>query len=312
MIKVIQVLGPTGVGKSEVAMKLAEEFDGEIISADSMQVYAGFDIGTSKLKKKDMRNIPHHLIDILSDCSQYNAARFLEMAYEITGQIFRRGKIPLVCGGTALYLSTMIRGIFPEKKGKRISRKTLEDMAESKGWPYLWKRLQRIDPEYAGKITPNDRVRIIRALDIYYNQGDTPSNIFRKTRTPFNRHEFIRIGLVLERQKLYKKINDRVERMFRSGFVDEVVELRKKYPPGCPPFQSLGYKEISLYLDGHFDRETAVALIQQHTRNFAKRQLSWFRRESDIQWFNPDDFEAISGFVGPRVSKEVSFEDMNK
>lgn len=302
MKKVIQVLGPTGVGKSEVAVQLAEKIDGEIISADSMQVYSGFDIGTSKMKPAEMRTIPHHLIDIISDCSQYNAARFLDMSYKIAEQIYGRKKIPLVCGGTALYLRTMIKGIFPEKKEKKVSRQALEDLASSKGWPFLWERLNRIDPAYSSKIGPHDRVRIIRALDIYYNQGVPPSDIFKNTRTPFNRHEFIRIGLIMERKKLYERIDRRVEGMFREGFVKEMIELRNKYPPDCPPFQSLGYKELSLYLDGDIDLNTAVDLIKQHTRNFAKRQLSWFRQEDDIHWFKPDDISPILNFLVSRIS----------
>ena len=301
MKKVIQVLGPTGIGKSEIGIRLAKKIRGEIISADSMQVYVGFNIGTSKLKREEMGNVPHHLIDILSDCSQYNTALFLSMSYEISEQIYGRKKIPLVCGGTALYLRTMIRGIFPEKKEKKISRKTLENLASSKGWLYLWERLNRIDPEYACKINPRDRVRIIRALDIFYNQGVPPSEIFKKTQTPFNHHQFIRIGLTMDRQELYRKIDRRVDGMFQAGFVDEVVELRKKYPPDCPPFQSLGYKELGLYLDGHIDLKTAIGLIKQHTRNFAKRQMSWFRQESDIHWFDQGDFNGISNCVIPQV-----------
>lgn len=304
MKKVIQILGPTGVGKSRVAVRLAREIGCEIISADSMQVYVGFDIGTSKLKRTEMENIPHHLIDIMPDCSQYHAALFLDMSYEISEQIYGRNRFPLICGGTALYLKTMIRGIFPEAKEKKVSRKALEDMAVAKGWPHLWERLIRIDPDYGRKISPRDRVRIIRALDIYYNQGVAPSEMFRKTRTPFNHHEFIRIGLILERQLLYEKINRRVEGMFQEGFVEEVIELKKKYPPDCPPFQSLGYRELGLYLDGKIDLNTAKVLIQQHTRNFAKRQMSWFRQETDIHWFDPGNFSAILDFVRSRLGQE--------
>jgi tRNA dimethylallyltransferase len=304
MKKVVQILGPTGVGKSEITVKLAEKIDGEIISADSMQVYSDFNIGTSKLNKEEMKDIPHHLIGILSDCSQYNAARFLGMSFAIAEKIVKNGKIPLVCGGTALYLKTMIRGIFPEVKEKKVNRKDLDSLADSRGSAYLWKKLDLVDPEYAKKINSNDRIRIIRALDIYYNQGLPPSVIFKKTVTPFKGYEFIRVGLILNRDKLYKIINDRVDRMFKNGLVDEVIGLRKKYPQDCPPFHSLGYKEISQYLDGMLDWEKVHESIKQHTRNFAKRQLSWFRQEKDIHWFNPDDFGKILDFLEKKLSRQ--------
>ncbi|MCK4835907.1 MAG: tRNA (adenosine(37)-N6)-dimethylallyltransferase MiaA [Candidatus Aminicenantes bacterium] len=297
MKKIIQVLGPTGVGKSEVAILLAKKIGGEIISADSMQVYKDFDIGTAKLSKQDMKNIPHHLIDILSDCSQYNAARFSEMSFEIAIQIKKRGHIPIVCGGTALYLKIMISGVFPELKKKRIPRTHLNNLGESRGGEFLWKQLNEVDPEYAKKISVNDRLRLVRALDIYYNQGLPPSEIFKKTVSLFKQFQFIRVGLNMERDKLYEKINHRVDHMMGSGFIEEVKKLRKKYPLDCPPFSSLGYKEISQLLDGVINSTEALRLIRQHTRNFAKRQLSWFRREKDIIWFHPDNVEQIILFV---------------
>jgi tRNA dimethylallyltransferase len=290
---IIQVLGPTGVGKSQVAVELAREIKGEIISADSMQVYRGFNIGTAKLSPKEMKNIPHHLIDILNDCSQYNAARFLKMSFDLTTGIVKRNHVPIVCGGTALYLKMMIQGIFPEIKKRRISRTRLKQLGESRGNEFLWQKLAEVDPGYARKIAVNDRIRLVRALDIYYNQGLPPSEIFKKTVTPFGGFLFVRIGLNLERDRLYDKINHRVDNMFKSGFIEEVKQLRQKYPPDCPPFSSLGYKEINRFLDGEIDETEARHLIQQRTRNFAKRQLTWFRKEKDILWFHPDDMDRM-------------------
>jgi len=302
MKSIIQVLGPTGVGKSLLALNLAQEIKGEIISADSMQVYKDFDIGTAKLDRIQQKNIPHYLIDILSDCSQYNTARFLNMSFEISEDIIRRGFIPVVCGGTALYLRTMIRGIFPEQNRKKRSRETLNRQAKRKGLSSLWEKLKRIDPEYAAKIGPNDRIRIIRGLEIYCNQGETPTEMFKKNRTPFKDYLFIRIGLTLERDELYQRINQRVDRMLESGLIREVQMLKEKYPSSCPPFGSLGYKEISMYLDGTIDLETATNLMKQHTRNFAKRQLSWFRQESDITWFDSSQYDQIVKWINCQLT----------
>jgi tRNA dimethylallyltransferase len=297
--KIIQVLGPTGVGKSKVAVRLAERIGGEIISADSMQVYKDFDIGTDKLAKADRKNIPHYLIDILSDCSQFNASQFLEKSFAVARDIIGRGGVPIVCGGTALYLKTMITGIFPENKQKRVSRETLNRIVDRFGSARLWNKLERVDPAYARKIGPNDRIRIVRAMEIYYNNNETPpSEVFRRTQTPFKDYEFIRVGLNMDRDKLYRSIENRVDEMIERGLVEEVKRLRKTYPPSCPPFKSVGYKEILMYLegDGPGFKET-VDLIKQHSRNFAKRQLSWFRQEEDIVWFEPGRYDEIEDFV---------------
>jgi tRNA dimethylallyltransferase len=298
MKKIIQVLGPTGVGKSKVAVILAERIDGEIISADSMQVYREFDIGTDKISPAYRRKIPHYLIDILGDCSQFNASVFLEKSFETAKDIIGRGKVPIVCGGTALYLKTMMKGIFPEGKHKRVSRQTLERIVERQGLLPLWSKLNQVDPGYARKIGNNDKIRIIRAMEIYYNNGVPPSILFAMTQTPFKDYEFIRVGLNIPRDRLYSVIEQRVDDMIRRGLVEEVKRLREKYPPGCPPFKSLGYKEILMYLDNEEKGlEEAVDLIKQRSRNFAKRQLSWFRQEKDIRWFEPDQLEEIEEFV---------------
>jgi tRNA dimethylallyltransferase len=296
--KIIQVLGPTGIGKSSVAVRLAQVVGGEIISADSMQVYKDFDIGTDKIKPADRKNIPHHLVDILSDCSQFNASMFLGKSFEISGDIVARGKVPVVCGGTALYLKTMIKGIFPENKKKRVSRETLDRVVDRQGLLCLWNKLNQVDPEYARKIGKNDRIRIVRAMEIFYNNGAPPSELFRQTQTPFKDYEFIRVGLNMDREKLYTRIEKRVDDMIDRGLLEEVVRLRETYGPGCPPFKSVGYKEILMYLDREdLSFKDAVDLIKQHSRNFAKRQLSWFRQEKDIEWFDPDRFADVEKYV---------------
>ncbi len=297
MKPIIQVLGPTGVGKSTVAVELAKKIRGEIISADSMQVYKEFDTGTAKIGKDERQGIPHYLIDIYSDCSQFNASIFLRESFIASEEIIRRGNIPIVCGGTALYLKCMIEGIFPESGEKRVSRDKLNRIADAHGLDYLWNRLNKVDPRYALKVGKNDKVRIVRALEIYYNNGAPPSEIFTQTQTPFHDYTFIRIGLNMGRAALYQEIEKRVDRMVEQGLLEEVARLREKYPPDCPPFKSVGYKEILMFLEEKICLEKAIELIKQHSRNFAKRQLSWFRQEKDIQWFHPRDFEQIEAFV---------------
>lgn len=298
---IIQILGPTGVGKSTVAIELAKKIGGEIISADSVQVYKDFNIGTAKTSRQEMQGIPHYLIDIYSDCTQFNASMFLEKSFEICEDIIRRGGVPIVCGGTALYLKSMIKGIFPENKEKRVSREQLNRIVDAKGLEYLWDRLNKVDPLYARKIGKKDRIRIVRAMEIYYNNGIPPSEIFEQTRTPFRDHTFIRIGLNMDRQDLYRRIEQRVDRMIQEDLLEEVETLREKYPPHCPPFKSVGYKEMIMYLEDEICFEDAVELIKQHSRNFAKRQLSWFRQENDIHWFHPLDFDEIDSFVKEKL-----------
>lgn len=303
MKPVIQILGPTGVGKSRVAMAVAREFNAEIISADSVQVYRGFDIGTDKVSPQCRQEIPHHLIDIIDDCAQFNASKFLDLAFAAAVGIHTRGRIPLVCGGTALYLRVMIRGIFPENKNSAW-REQLKNEAAGLGWEALWRELEKIDPLYAKKISPNDKVRLVRALEIYHNSGLPPSEAFRLSRSPFAAHYFVRVGLHLERDNLYQNINRRVDRMLANGLVAEVKRLLENHPPSCPPFRSLGYKEIMVHLRGEIDLAAARELIQRHSRQFAKRQLSWFRQEKDIEWFAAEDHAAIMRFIKKCLSKK--------
>jgi len=302
--KIVQIIGPTGVGKSKIAIKLAKEIKGEIISADSIQVYKDFDIGTDKIRNNSMKGITHFLIDIITDCSQFNASNFLNMSYKISEDIIKRGNVPIVCGGTALYLKTMINGIFPEKKGKKVSREHLNEIVNTKGLKYLWNELSNIDPCYAKKIGKNDRIRIVRAMEIYYNNGIPPSKIFKQTQTPYKNYSFIRVGLTIQRSELYKNIEHRVGKMIENGLINEVKYLKSKYPLHCPPFKSIGYKEILMFLNNEIDFETAKKLIKQHSKNFAKRQLSWLKQEKDINWFTPENFSDIEEFVKKSLWKD--------
>ncbi len=299
---IIQILGPTASGKSEIALLVAEKFCGEIVSADSVQVYHGFNIGSAKLTAAERKGIPHHLIDIIDDCRQYNAAQFLQKSYQAVQDILSRNKQPVICGGTALYLKTMIHGIFPEKEKKPELRANLLKRIEAEGSVALWKELEKIDPQYASKISPNDRVRITRALEIYYQNNLCPTEIFKLTESPFKNFDFLRIGLSLEREELYRRINQRVDRMIEQGLVQEVEQLLKEKPENCPPFKSIGYKEVLLYLKGQLSYQQTIEEIKKHSRQFAKRQLSWFRQEKDIHWFSSHQPEKIINFIREKWS----------
>jgi tRNA dimethylallyltransferase len=295
MKPVVQILGATGSGKSRAALAVARAIDGEIISADSVQVYRGFDIGSDKAGREERRQVPHHLIDIIDDGEQFNASRFLERAFAAAKGIWARGRVPLACGGTALYLRVMRQGIFPERRA--ADREELKREAVARGWEDLHRELQAIDPDYARKISVNDHLRLLRALEIRRNSGLPPSEAFRLSRSPFAGCRFICVGLEVERSELYRAIDARVERMLAAGLVAEVRELLKKHPPTCPPFRSLGYKEVLAYLRGEISLPEARELIQRHSRQFAKRQLTWFRRETDVHWFPATDHEAVIGHI---------------
>ncbi|MCK4889597.1 MAG: tRNA (adenosine(37)-N6)-dimethylallyltransferase MiaA [Candidatus Aminicenantes bacterium] len=303
MNKIVQIIGPTGVGKSSLAVFLSKKLDGEIISADSVQIYKGFDIGSSKIRKSEKNGVPHHMIDILDPNEHFNVNKFLEMTVDIVKDMNTRGKLPVVCGGTALYLRAMIRGMFNENMDKRISRKQLKKIGEEKGIDYLWGRLSGIDKEYAEKIGPGDQQRIIRGLEIYYNNRVIPSNISSITSSLFRDHEFVRIGLKLQRQLMYEKINKRVDKMVDEGLIEEVEELLKIHGASCSPMLSIGYKEISMVLRNEIKLNAAVKLIKQHSRNFAKRQMTWFRSEKDITWFEPDESYEILTFVKQKINE---------
>jgi len=295
--QIVQILGPTGVGKSRVAVEFARKFSGEVISADALQVYKGFDIGTDKADQKTRSEISHHLIDIIDDCSQFHAWHFLQCSHQIAEDILARNRLPIVCGGTALYLRVQIRGIFEEVKDSGQVRKSLETELNRNGLENLWLELHRADPEYANKIGLNDRIRIIRALEIYRLNRIAPTALFRSNVTPFSNYTFHRIGLTLPREELYKTIDERVEQMIDRGLIEEVRELLTRYSPRCPPFKAIGYKEIVLYLNDRIDRQQAIDLIKQNTRRFAKRQLTWFRHEPDIHWYHPQAMGEMMAFL---------------
>jgi tRNA dimethylallyltransferase len=292
------VLGPTAVGKSRVAVDLALRFGGEIIGGDSIQVYRGFDIGTAKPGPADRRGVPHHLIDIVGPEVQYTAADFVRDALEAARGIAARGRLPIVAGGTGLYLKALADGLFPGPGRDPAVRAALEAEAREKGLEALFRRLEAIDPEYARKIRGRDRVRIVRALEVHAATGRPISEHFRETRSPVTGRTVLRLGLRLEREALCRRIEDRVERMFARGLVDEVRGLLERgVPESAPPFRALGYSHVLRLLRGEIGREEAVALTKIETRQYAKRQMTWFRKMAGVVWFSPEDGAALEQHV---------------
>jgi tRNA dimethylallyltransferase len=299
----VLIVGPTGVGKSATALELAERVGGEIINCDSMQVYRGFDIGTDKPSAEDRSRIPHHLLDVADPSTQFTAADFAALAAEAITAIRRRGKVPLAVGGTGLYFKALLEGLFPGPGRNESVRGSLEREAREMGLDTLWQRLESADPAYALRIGRRDRIRIIRALEVISLTGVSMSDHFRATRSPLRDFQAVGIGLKLGREELTERIERRVERMFARGIVGEVKALLSSgVRENSPPFRALGYKYVLQYLNRLVTLDQAVARTKIDTRQYAKRQMTWFRKMTGVRWFSPHDFEAILRVVEARLS----------
>jgi len=288
------ILGPTCVGKSATAIKIARIFDGEIINCDSMQVYQGFDIGTDKMTLDQRENIPHHLLDIISPSTQFTAADFIRLALEAVGNIHKKNKLPIITGGTGLYLKALLDGLFPEGKSDPNIRKRLEAEAKANGVKSLCERLKTIDPQYAEKIGTNDKYRIIRALEVFEATNISLTEHFAQTRSFVADFHVLKIGLKIDRQILYTNIEKRVDKIFTGGLVNEVKNLLDNgVKKESPPFRALGYKHVLKHLKRELTLEEAVILTKRDTRHYAKRQMTWFRKMEGIEWFNPEEFDSL-------------------
>jgi len=288
------ILGPTAVGKSATAIRLAKLFKGEIINCDSMQVYRGIDIGTDKIPVEERENIPHHLLSIVDPTIQFTAADFVKHALKAIAKIQKKGMLPIITGGTGLYLKALLDGLFPEGEKNPIIRKKLEQEVQDKGLEYLKEKLREVDPAYAQKIGEKDKIRIIRALEVFLTTKKPFSEHFAHTHSFVQDFNIIKIGLKLERNLLYKKIEGRVDRMFEKGIVKETQELLKQgVDETAPPFRALGYKQVIKHLKGDMTLEEAIEATKKETRHYAKRQMTWFRTMKGIFWFSPDELTAI-------------------
>ncbi|HJD37324.1 MAG TPA: tRNA (adenosine(37)-N6)-dimethylallyltransferase MiaA [Candidatus Blautia ornithocaccae] len=289
----IVLTGPTAVGKTSLSIALARAVEGEIISADSMQVYKHMDIGSAKIKKEEMEGIPHYLIDVLEPDEEFHVVRFQEMAKEAMKEIYSKGKIPILTGGTGFYIQAVVKDIdFSQDTEKSSVRERLENLAQEKGGEYLHELLAQRDPESAEKIHPNNIKRVIRALEYYELTGEKISLHNEREGekvSPYNTAYFV---LNDHRERLYEKIDRRVDQMLDEGLVEEVRRLAQMgYTRDMVSMQGLGYKEILAYLEGEYSLEEAVYVLKRDTRHFAKRQLTWFRREKDVIWVNKPDFD---------------------
>ncbi|OUN94559.1 tRNA (adenosine(37)-N6)-dimethylallyltransferase MiaA [Blautia sp. An46] len=289
----IVLTGPTAVGKTSLSIALARAVEGEIISADSMQVYKHMDIGSAKIKKEEMEGIPHYLIDVLEPDEEFHVVRFQEMAQEAMKEIYSKGKIPILTGGTGFYIQAVVKDIdFSQDTEKSSVRERLENLAQEKGGEYLHELLAQRDPESAEKIHPNNIKRVIRALEYYELTGEKISLHNEREGekvSPYNTAYFV---LNDHRERLYEKIDRRVDQMLDEGLVEEVRRLAQMgYTRDMVSMQGLGYKEILAYLEGEYSLEEAVYVLKRDTRHFAKRQLTWFRREKDVIWVNKPDFD---------------------
>ncbi|GHU80380.1 tRNA dimethylallyltransferase [Clostridia bacterium] len=294
-IPLITVCGPTASGKTAVAVSLAKRLDGEVVSADSMQVYKYMDIGTAKPTKAEMDGVPHHMLDFLGPGEAFSVADYVRLAGKAVGDIASRGKRPILAGGTGLYISSLINGVgFEDMPGGAGIREELEAAAREKenAGEYLRGLLNEIDPELAASLHPNDRGRIIRAIEVYRLTGITMTEHQRRSREKPGVYEPLIIGLTFsDRQLLYDRIDSRVDGMMESGLLEEARLLRDQYSRTAA--QAIGYKELAAYFRGEESLETAAETIKRETRRYAKRQLTWLRREKSIRWFNMDDPESM-------------------
>lgn len=289
----IILTGPTAVGKTELSISLAKAVNGEIVSADSMQVYRHMDIGSAKIKKEEMQGVTHYLIDALEPQEGFDVFRFQSMAKEAMEQIYSKGKIPILVGGTGFYIQAVLYDIdFKETDRQREVRERFEKMMREKGPHELHEMLKEIDYESYEKIHENNQKRVIRALEFFHETGRKISEHNEEERSKEAAYEFCYFVLNDDREKLYKRIDARIDEMLANGLIDEVKKLKDM---GCTKdmvaMQGLGYKEILSYLEGEMSLSDAVYIIKRDTRHFAKRQLTWFRREKDVIWVEKPEFQ---------------------
>lgn len=284
--KILTIVGPTASGKTRLAVELARRFNCEVVSCDSMQIYRTMDIGTAKPTAEEMGGIPHHMLDVADPEENYSAARYVEQASACVDDILARGKLPIVAGGTGLYRDALLAGrSFAAFSGK--FRGALEQRAADGELPALYEELQRIDPHRAEKLHPADEKRIIRALEVWYETGKTITQHDEESRLQPPRYESVSIGLSFEdRADMWKRIDRRVDEMMEAGLVDEVRSLLDRgVPPTCTAMQAIGYKEMAAALLAGRPPEEGAEEIKLRSRQYAKRQLTWFRRDGSIQWF---------------------------
>ncbi len=279
--------GPTASGKSKLAVELAKKVNGEIISADSMQIYKEMNIGTAKVNKEEMQGVQHYLVDFVSPDERYSVSNFKKDAEKAIEEMLEKGKTPIVVGGTGLYIDSLIYGIeFQNEEVDLEYREKLNKIADEKGLESLYKKAQEIDPEAMKKISINDRKRIIRVLEIYHKTGKTKTEQELQSRKNEVKYEYKVFAITMDREKLYERIEKRVDFMIEQGLIEEVKQILEKYHTFPTAMQGLGYKEVVEYLEGSCTKEEMIEKIKKETRHYAKRQLTWFRKNKEIIWLD--------------------------
>mgnify|MGYP004612776233 FL=1 len=285
--KVIVICGPTASGKTALSIELAKRINGEVVSADSMQIYKDMDIGSAKVTKEEMQGIKHYLVDCVSPDERYSVANYKLDAKKAIEEILKKGKTPIVVGGTGLYIDALIYEIeYQDIKINESYRKELESIKQNQGLEVLYERAVKIDPEAMKKISPNDSKRIMRVLEIYEATGKNKTEQEAESRLkeiPYNYKVF---AITMDREKLYERINKRVDIMIENGLIEEVKELLKKYKEFPTAMQALGYKEVKEHLDGKLTKQEMIDKIKQESRRYAKRQLTWFRKNKQTIWID--------------------------
>ena len=292
----VVILGPTGSGKTALSLALAERFHGEIVNCDSVAMYREFEIGTAKPTPAERARAPHHLLDFVEPTGYITAGEYARQAREVLQQIKSRGTLPIVVGGTGLYLRALLEGLFAGPQRSEELRQRLRERAGEKGPAYLHRILRRLDPAAAAKIHANDLPKLVRAIEVCLASRNKMTEMWKQGRDPLRGFRIVRLGLDPDRDALYERINQRAARMFENGLVEETATLLEKYGEAARPLAALGYKQAVALIRGQIDRKTALQTAQQAHRNYAKRQMTWFRREPDVQW--------LAGF-----GDEVSIQD---
>lgn len=304
MNKVLILLGPTGVGKTGASILLAKDLNTEIISADSMQIYKGMDIGTAKASAEERSVVRHHMVDIVSPTASYSAGQYIESIIPVIKDLHSRGRVPIITGGTGLYIKALTRGIFSGPSADWTLREDLFSKEESDPGS-LYASLSRLDPATAVNIEKNDIRRLVRALEVCLKSSEKMS-LLKETLTKPLPYYFIKIGLTRDREELYRIINRRVDDMLQSGLADEVERLLR-IGPDRTPMQAIGYREISLHLKGTITLDEAIRLIKRNTRRYAKRQFTWFKKEENIIWADVTGLASSEGiYTGIRAVLEKS------
>jgi tRNA dimethylallyltransferase len=297
--KILAILGPTAVGKSKLGIRVAREIDGEIVNADSLQVYKYLDVGTAKSSKEEQEEIPHHLIDLVDPDKEFNAGMYRKAAREAIEKLYKTGSRIILVGGTYLYVRVLLYGLIDGISANREIRDELRRLKSELGISHVYGKLKLLDPDTANRIHPNDYVRIERALEAYYITGAKMSELQEKHGFGEDEYEILKIGIFEEREILRKKIDKRVNTMIQEGLVDEVKKLRDMgFGKGLKPMHSIGYRQINQYLDGEVTFDKAIELIKRDTKRLAKRQMTWLRTDKGIHWYRiPEDLDKIMNAV---------------